>query len=97
MNQGQLEAQVHEYARAEAIAPADVQAQVGDLEHSLEEARTRRDEAELGGNLAAMEAAEAEAEKHAAGAGAASRSRRGAPGMARGHGARESRGADREG
>ena len=65
MNQGQLEARVHEYARAEATAPADVQAQVGDLEHSLEEARTRRDEAELGGNLTAMEAAAAEAEKHA--------------------------------
>ncbi len=61
MNQGQLEAQVQEYARAEAVAPADVQAQVGDLEHSLEEARTRKDEAELGGNLAAAETAETEA------------------------------------
>jgi len=61
MNQGQLEAQVQEYARAEAVAPADVQAQVGDLEHSFEEARTRKDEAELGGNLAAAETAETEA------------------------------------
>ena len=65
MNQGQLEAQVQQYARAEAVAPADVQAQVGDLEHSLEEARTRKDEAELGGNLAAAETAEIEAARHA--------------------------------
>jgi conjugative relaxase-like TrwC/TraI family protein len=64
MNRGQLEAVRHEYIRAEAVAPADVQAQVGDLEHSREEARTRKDEAELGGNLAAMDAAEAEAETH---------------------------------
>ena len=39
MNRGQLEAQVQDYIRAEAIAPPDVQAEVGDREHSLEEAR----------------------------------------------------------
>ena len=97
MNRGQLEAQVQEYARAEAVAPADVQAQVGDLEHSLEEARTRRDEAELGGNLAAMDAAAAEAERHAAGPGTAGRSRRSPAGMARGHGRAGSRSARGEG
>ena len=66
MNQGQLEARVQEYIRAEAVAPRDVQAEVGDREHSLEEARTRADEAQLAGDAAAAEAAGTEAARHAA-------------------------------
>ena len=65
MNQGQLEAVRHEYVRAEAVAPRDVQAEVGDREHSLEEARARVSDAQLGGNLAAAETAETEAAQHA--------------------------------
>ncbi|MGH3411262.1 MAG: hypothetical protein ACRDRJ_53495, partial [Streptosporangiaceae bacterium] len=65
MNRGQLEARVQEYTRAEAIAPQDVQAQAGDVEHSLEEARARADAAITAGDVAAMEAAETEAERHA--------------------------------
>ena len=65
MNQGQLEARVQEYMRAEAIAPADVQAEVGDREHSLAEARARVSAAQLAGDVAAAEAAEAEAADHA--------------------------------
>ena len=65
MNQGQLEARVQEYVRAEAVAPRDVQAEVGDREHSLEEARARVDEAHLAGDLAAAEVAETEATRHA--------------------------------
>jgi hypothetical protein len=65
MNRGQLEAQVQDYIRAEAIAPPDVQAEVGDREHSLEEARARVDEAQLAGDAAAAEAAETEAADHA--------------------------------
>ena len=64
MNQGQLEARVQEYVRAEAVAPRDVQAEVGDREHSLEEARARAGEAQLAGDLAAAEVAETEAARH---------------------------------
>jgi conjugative relaxase-like TrwC/TraI family protein len=65
MNRGQLEARVQEYIRAEAVAPRDVQAKVGDLEHSIEEARARVGEAQLAGDVAAAEAAETEAQRHA--------------------------------
>ena len=65
MNQGQLEAQAQGYARAEATAPPDVQAAIGDLEHSIAEAQARAETATAGGNLAAAEAAEAEASRHA--------------------------------
>ena len=41
MNRGQLEARVQEYQRAAAVAPPDVQAEVGDREHLAEEARAR--------------------------------------------------------
>jgi conjugative relaxase-like TrwC/TraI family protein len=67
MNRGQLEAQVQDYVRAEAIAPPDVQAEVGDREHLAEEARLRADEAVAAGDVAAAETAEAEAAQHAAG------------------------------
>jgi conjugative relaxase-like TrwC/TraI family protein len=65
MNQGQLEARVQEYVRAEAVAPRDVQAEVGDREHSIEEARARVDEARLAGDVAAAEVADTEAARHA--------------------------------
>jgi hypothetical protein len=65
MNRGQLEARVQEYIRAEAVAPPDVQAEAGDREHSLEEARTRGGEAQLAGDVAAAEDAETEAAGHA--------------------------------
>lgn len=61
MNRGQLEAQVQDYLRAEAIAPRDVQAEVGDREHSLEEARSRADLAAVAGDVAAAQTAETEA------------------------------------
>ncbi|MGH3235767.1 MAG: AAA family ATPase, partial [Streptosporangiaceae bacterium] len=65
MNRGQLEAQVHEYTRAEAVAPQDVQAEVGDREHALEEAREQVKDAHLAGDVAAAEAAETAADQHA--------------------------------
>ncbi len=64
MGRGQLEAQVQDYIRAEAVAPPDVQAEVGDVEHALEQSRDRADTAVLGGDVAALEDAETEAEKH---------------------------------
>ena len=65
MNRGQLEAVKQEYIRAAAVAPPDVQAEVGDREHSLEEARARIAEAHTAGDVAAAETAEAEAAGHA--------------------------------
>ena len=65
MNRGQLEAVKQEYIRAAAVAPPDVQAEVGDREHSLEEARARIAEAHAAGNAAAAQVAEAEAAGHA--------------------------------
>ena len=65
MNRGQLEAVKQEYIRAAAVAPPDVQAEVGDREHSLEEARARIAEAHTAGDAAAAETAEAEAAGHA--------------------------------
>ena len=67
MNRGQLEAQVQDYLRAEAIAPPDVQAEVGDREHMAEEARSRAELAAVAGDAPAVETAEAEAAQHAAG------------------------------
>ena len=66
MNRGQLEAQVQDYRRAEAIAPPDVQAEVGDREHMAEEARARAGAAIVAGDVAAQQEAEAEAARHAA-------------------------------
>ena len=66
MNRGQLEAQVQDYRRAEAIAPPDVQARVGDRQHLAEEARARAETATVAGDGAARQEAEAEAEQHAA-------------------------------
>jgi conjugative relaxase-like TrwC/TraI family protein len=66
MNRGQLEAQVHDYRRAEAVAPPDVQAQVGDRQHLAEEARARAETATAAGDVAEQQEAVAEAEKHAA-------------------------------
>jgi hypothetical protein len=66
MNRGQLEAQVQDYRRAEAVAPPDVQAQVGDRQHLTEEARARAEAAAAAGDVAAQQEAEAEAARHAA-------------------------------
>jgi conjugative relaxase-like TrwC/TraI family protein len=66
MGRGELEAQVHAYVRAEAVAPPDVQAQVGDAEHSLEEAQARISEAHKAGDVAKLENADADAGKHTA-------------------------------
>ena len=66
MNRGQLEAQVQDYRRAKAIAPPDVQAEVGDREHMAEEARARAGAAIVAGDVAAQQEAEAEAARHAA-------------------------------
>ena len=66
MNRGQLEAQVQDYRRAEAVAPPDVQAEVGDREHMAEEARARAGAAIVAGDVAAQQEAEAEAARHAA-------------------------------
>ena len=66
MNRGQLEAQVQDYRRAEAVAPPDVQAQVGDRQHLAEEARARAEAAAAAGDVAAQQEAEAEAARHAA-------------------------------
>ena len=66
MNRGQLEAQVQDYRRAEAVAPPDVQAQVGDRQHLAEEARARAETAAAAGDVAAQQEAEAEAARHAA-------------------------------
>ena len=65
MNRGQLEARVQDYRRAAAIAPPDVQAQVGDLEHMAEAARERAGTAVAAGDVAAHQEAEAEAARHA--------------------------------
>jgi conjugative relaxase-like TrwC/TraI family protein len=64
MRRGELEAQVQEYVRAEAVAPPDVQAKVGDVEHALAEARDRGEGAVVGGDVAALDSADAEAEGH---------------------------------
>ena len=65
MNRGQLEARVQEYVRAEAVAPRDVQAEVGDCEHMAEAARVRAETAIAAGDVAAQQEAEAEAARHA--------------------------------
>jgi conjugative relaxase-like TrwC/TraI family protein len=65
MNRGQLEARVQDYIRAEAVAPPDVQAQVGDRQHMAEEARARTEAAVAAGDVAAQQEAEAEAGRHA--------------------------------
>jgi conjugative relaxase-like TrwC/TraI family protein len=64
MNRGQLEAQVQGYVRAAAIAPPDVQAEIGDREHLAEEARIRGREAQAAGDVAAAQAAETEVHEH---------------------------------
>ena len=66
MNRGQLEARVQDYQRAAAVAPPDVQAEVGDREHLAEEAKARAEAAVAAGDVAAEETAEAEAAQHAA-------------------------------
>jgi conjugative relaxase-like TrwC/TraI family protein len=65
MNRGQLEARVQDYRRAEAFAPPDMQAEVGDREHLAEEAKARAEAAIAAGDVAAVQAAEAEAGQHA--------------------------------
>jgi AAA domain/TrwC relaxase len=65
MSRGQLEARVVEYERAEALAPRDVAAEVGDREHQAEEARVRAETAVEAGDVAARVQAEADAEAHA--------------------------------
>jgi conjugative relaxase-like TrwC/TraI family protein len=64
MGRGELEARERAYIRASAIAPADVQAQVGDAEHYAAEARARLEEALEARDVAAAETAEAEAGRH---------------------------------
>jgi hypothetical protein len=64
MNRGQLEARVQEYVRAETVAPRDVQAELGDREHHLEETRERVSEAHKAGDAAALETAETDAGEH---------------------------------
>lgn len=66
MNRGQLEARVQEYQRAAAVAPPDVQAEVGDREHLAEEAKARAEAAVAAGDVAAEQTAQVEAEQHAA-------------------------------
>jgi conjugative relaxase-like TrwC/TraI family protein len=66
MNRGQLEARVQEYQRAAAVAPPDVQAEIGDREHLGAEARALTETAIAAGDAAAAETAEAEAARHAA-------------------------------
>jgi conjugative relaxase-like TrwC/TraI family protein len=66
MSRGELEAQVAGYERARALAPRDVQAEVGDHEHLAEEARARARQAAEAGDVRAHEAAGAEAAQHAA-------------------------------
>ena len=91
MNQGQLEAQVQEYVRAEAVAPPDVQAEVGDLEHSLEEARARRRQPQPPGTWRRRKPRRPR-RRARPGPGTAGRRRRSPPGMARGHGRAGNRG-----
>jgi len=66
MGRGELEARVQGYIRAEAIAPPDVQAEVGDREHQLEAAREDAREAVAAGDVAALEAAQTQETGHAA-------------------------------
>jgi conjugative relaxase-like TrwC/TraI family protein len=66
MNRGQLEARVQDYRRAAAVAPPDVQADIGDREHLAAEAQARAETAIAAGDAAAAETAEAEAARHAA-------------------------------
>jgi hypothetical protein len=66
MGRGDLEARVQDYIRAEAVAPPDVQAEVGDVEHGVEAAREDAREAVAAGDVAALEAAQAKEAKRAA-------------------------------
>src|SRR5450755_3477952 len=50
MGRGELEARVREYARAEAVAPADVQAEVGSIDRTREHFDAQARAAALAGN-----------------------------------------------